>query len=205
MALPHGRKDTFTALAIILVFAGLSVSADARGRKPADVFAQSIVLSDSPFPARFSTDKALISYVNRMDQKEFWQEKNDGDWLIFYMAFFAEQLGRRAYVVQFFDITDADKPIYVTETQSWPSKSGVRITSGEYLLSAEIFKPDTKYLMLFSASAAEPALAEAIFVLREFDPNAANRRATRRKGTDNKPKSSDSKKKSKPTWTPPDW
>jgi hypothetical protein len=205
MALPHGRKDTFTALAIVLVFVGLSVSADARGREPHDVFAQSIVLSDSPFPARFSTDKALISYVNRMDQKEFWQEKHDGDWLIFYMAFFAEQLERRTYVVQFFDITDANKPLYVTETQSWPSKSGVRITSGEYLLSAEIFKPDTKYLMLFSRSTAEPALAEAIFVLRPFDPNAANRRATRRKAAGDKLKSSDPKKKSTPTWTPPDW
>ncbi len=196
---------TIAACVVGIAFAAVGSSVDAKGRKPADVFKTSIILAESPFPPRFASDAEMIKYVNRVDQKEFWAEKDGGDWVLFYMAFLEQPLERRGYVVQFFDVTDPDAPLYVTETTSWPARSGVRISAGEYSLSGTLFKPDKKYLMLFSRSTEEAALAEAVFVLRGFDPAAAGRREAKRREVKEKADSERKKKNSKATWTPPDW
>jgi hypothetical protein len=196
---------TIATLVASFALAALAAPADAKGRKPADVFKTSIKLSDFPFPPRFEDDKKMIKYVNRVDQKEFWAEKDGGDWVLFYMAFLEKPLESRGYVVQFFDVTDPDAPVYVTETTSWPGKSGVRITAGEYSLSGTLFKPDKKYLMLFSRSSEEAALAEAVFVLRGFDPAAAGRRNAKRREAKAAAEAERKKKNGKATWTPPDW
>lgn len=206
MALSHrGAARTILTTLVVALAMTIAGSASAKDRKPADVFKTTIITADTPFPARFSDDKAMIKYVKRIDQREFFAEKDGGDWLIFYMAFFEKPLERRGYVVQFFDVTDPDAPVYVTETTSWPGKAGVRISAGEYSLSARLFKPDKKYLMLFSRSSEEAALAETIFVLRGFDPNAAGRRKARRAEAKAAEESGRKKKSGKATWTPPDW
>lgn len=180
----------------------------AKGKKPEDVFKGQIILSDRPFPPRFKNDDHFIAHMKKVRQSEFWRQSEEGIWGIEYMAFFAKPLENRSYSVLFFDVTDKQKPTLLLEGSSFPERGGLRIMSGYFELKPPHFEANKRYLMLYSPSPADPALAEAELVLRPFDPKRAAEAQAKREeaakaavGADEK----DKPKKEQPKWEPPNW
>ena len=172
-ATPFGHACARIALWTALVCMALStLPSQAEARKPADTYKQKIALSHSPFPAKFKNDGEFVKYIKQIDTREFWPDTSDGGWRFHYMAFFAKPLNQSRYLVVFYDITD-DTPIIVAQSTSYPAQRGMRIMVGDYDLDPETFKPNRKYLMIYTASVNDPAIAECEFVLRSFDAGKA--------------------------------
>jgi hypothetical protein len=173
-------------------------------RKPADVFRQRIILSDSSFPPRFADDEAFVKYMKKVDQKEFWQVGEGGPWRVHYMAFFKEPLAQRNYLVQFFDTTDG-QPVLITQNATRATKDGMRIMAGDYDLESALFSPNRRILMLVIPAIGEAALAEVEFVLRPYDPAQVAEMERRRQESKREAAQPDKPKGDQPQWSPPDW
>ncbi len=173
------RADIFTTqalkvgLCVVFSIAVASVCASGWAKGPADAFKGRIALSTSSFPARFSSDDSFIKYIRKVDSRELFASKPDAGWDLHYMAFFAQPLMLSQYLVLFYDVTDPQAPILLTQTTSYPEQKGRRIMAGFFELTPDLFKPDRKYLILYAANADDAALAEAEFVLRAHDPARA--------------------------------
>lgn len=207
----HSARLAAVVVAMAVALSGLAAPKQADARNPADVYKAKITLSPIPYPARFKNDAEFVAHIKRSDTREFWQESADGGWSFFYMAFFAKPLTGSSYLVLFYDVTEKDAPILVTQTTSHPTGKGLRIMSGDFELSTTSFKPDRRYLMLYTESVDQPALAETEFVLRAFDPDRASKvKAQREAEAQRQREEAEAEKarareKSAPTWTPPDW
>jgi len=205
------RRGLLVAAVLVAASTLLSASAlVAKGKKPEDVYKGKIILADRPFPPRFRSDEAFISHMKKVNQNEFWRESEEGPWKIEYMAFFARPLENRTYSVLFFDVTDKSKPTLLLEGSSFPERGGLRIMSGYFELKPPHFEANKHYLMLYSASASEPALAETEFVLRPYDPDRAaaskaKREEAARAALEAEGKDKPKDEKETPKWEPPNW
>ncbi len=200
----------FTGVA--LVASSLVITSPlAKGKKPEDVYKGQIILSDRPFPTRFKSNDHFVQHMKSVRQGEFWPSTQDGPWQIEYMAFFAKPLPSHTYSVVYFDVTDKNKPIFVTEGTSTPQKDGLRIMAGFAELKPPHFQPDHRYLILYTPNVNQPALAEAEFVLRPFDPRRAAEARERRDALLREQHEAEQAEKEKqakdkaPAWEPPNW
>lgn len=211
MIMERNRGKIAAAIAVMGLMMATALLAHAR--HPADAFTGRIALSNTSFPDNFSNDDAFIKYIRKHDTREFFPEKEDGGWDFHYMAFFKKPISGSKYLVLFYDVTRPELPILVTQTTSYPGRPGLRIMAGQYELDPMLFKPDKRYLMLYTPSVDAPAIAEAEFVLRPYDAKRAEalreeqaREARRRREEAERAREKakeDAAKK--PQWTPPDW
>lgn len=203
------RSFSTPALAVALSVASLFWSSTAQAKDPADLFQEKIILSEYSFPPQFESNKKLVAHVKRVQSHEFWPVSKDGNWVIHYMAFLAKPMTQRRYLVQFFDITEKDAPILITENATFTSGDALRISYGDYDLSPEFFKPNRKILMLFTPGIDQPALAEVEFVLRPYDEARAKKlQEARAEKERQRKKALEDRKKNKNKnlkWAPPEW
>jgi hypothetical protein len=161
------RNRLFAIAVVALTLGGLLVASSAFADRVAKKFKGDIILSRTPFPAEFKSDKAMIRYLKKVKEDEFIANKK-GNWTVEYMAFFAKKLNAKQVVVIFFDISNETmEPVEVYSEGIRPGDPYTRIMAGYLTLSSEFFKPEHRYSMQIRKDRDGKPVATAEFVLRE--------------------------------------
>ncbi len=124
-----------------------------------------IIVSTQRFPSRFESDGAMIKHMKKVNTHEL---KADGekDWEFEYMMFLKKPVGTLQGSVTFYDISVPGSETMIDTFTFYPDNSKHSILAGHQRLSAERFRPDRKYLMVFARGYGQPALAKTQIVLR---------------------------------------
>ena len=152
----------FAALAFFLCL-GVMIPA-ATAKDPAEKFEGEIIISEKRFPSRFKSDAQMIAHMKKVNTHEI-TATGDDDWEFEYMAFLPGAVGTLQAAVTFYDITSGGQALVDTFT-FYPADKSERILNGHARLDTERFKPDRKYLMIFSRGYGQRALAQTQVVLR---------------------------------------
>jgi hypothetical protein len=117
------------------------------------------------FPSRFDSDAEMAKYMRRVNTHEVFAEGDD-DWKFEYMAFLPKPVATLQAAVTFYDITVPGTQKLVDTFTFYPADRKQDTLNGHARLSSAKFKPDRKYLMVFSRGYGQRALAKTKVVLR---------------------------------------
>lgn len=106
----------------------------------------------------------MYKFMRKTNTHELRAE-GDKDWEFEYMTFLKKPVATLQASVSFFDITSG-KQVFVDTYSFYTSDKTEKILSGHQRLSREKFKPNHKYLMVFSRGYGQKALARTKIVLR---------------------------------------
>lgn len=159
-----------------LAIAMLFFAADAQAKKPADVFKGKIVLSDKPFPARFSSDSRFISHMKKVDDHSYTYP-DEQDWLdIEFMAFFARAHGGTSFPATIYDVTQGRRQVESFPIYPMPGQKSTRILASNMRLRKDKFPDaDRKYELIVTSGGR--IVAKTSFTIKESAIARANRLA----------------------------
>ncbi len=106
----------------------------------------------------------MYKYMRKTNTHELTAD-GDKDWEFEYMAFLGKPLATLQASVTFYDITTGRQTM-VDTFSFYSSDKKEDILSGHQRLSRTKFKPNRKYLMVFSRGYGQKALARTKIVLR---------------------------------------
>ncbi len=106
----------------------------ALASKVADYFKGHIIVSEKPFPSRFTSDAAFIAHMKKADKTELTCTK-DGVWEFHYMAFFAKPLDDVQVSVNLYDLTDDGN--FIMGADQYTSARGERILASYFKLTRD--------------------------------------------------------------------
>lgn len=148
-------------------------AADAYAAKPANVFKGKIIMSTTPFPARFSSDRKFVSHMKKVDTKTFSFADEADSISIEFMAFFRRSYGGTEFPAVIYDITGARRQVMTFPIYPDPTQKSTRILASGAYLSKEKFPDETrKYEMVVTHGGK--IIAKTRFSIKE---SAAARKA----------------------------
>jgi hypothetical protein len=124
-----------------------------------------IINKKGRFPSRFESDAAMAKYMRRVNTHELTAEGDD-DWSFEYMAFLPKPVATLQAAVSFYDVTVPGSQKLIDTFTFYPGDRKQNILNGHARLSKDKFRPDRKYLMVFSRGYGQRALAKTKIVLR---------------------------------------
>lgn len=152
-------------------------AADASAAKPANVFKGKIIMSTTPFPARFGSDSKFISHMRKVDTKSFTYAEGEENLTIEFMAFFRQAYGGTEFPAMVYDTTEGNRrhvttfPIYPDPTQKT-----TRILASGAWLNKEQFPDETRTYEMVITSGGK-AIARTKFTIKESPSARAARLA----------------------------
>lgn len=155
---------SFLTLTVTLAFVLIGSPAVAGGgvsRLKGDI----IINRKGRFPSRFESDSAMAKYMRKVNTHEVSAEGDD-DWTFEYMAFLPKPVATLQAAVTFYDVTVPGTQKLVDTFTFYPADRKQDILNGHARLANGKFKPDRKYLMVFSRGYGQRALAQTKVVLR---------------------------------------
>ncbi len=149
-------------------------AADAYAKKPANVFKGKIIMSTTPFPARFSSDKRFISHMRKVDTKTFTYAEDAESINIEFMAFFRRPYGGTEFPAMVYDVTETRRQVATFPIYPDPTQKSTRILASYARLSKEQFPDETrKYEMVITSGGK--IIAKTKFTIRESAAARAER------------------------------
>jgi hypothetical protein len=135
-------------LAVLLATLGLVVAAKtAQAAKPEDVFGGHIQCSDKPFPLEAKSPAAYISAVKKQSKDRFMEDKEKGQWKIYYAAFFKKPLNDLEIKVTIYDVSDGSQR-FVDSWEEWLNDRNQRVITGNMKLKRQEGKLDANSKLL---------------------------------------------------------
>jgi hypothetical protein len=118
----------------------------AWGRKPEDVYAGHILLSDKPYPANARSAEAYIDAVKKQSKDRFDEDRSSKEWRIFMAAFFKAAPGDLEVTIKIFDVTKGQRLVdtfeqYLSSGKERAYLSDLRLRHGD---GATGYDPNSK-------------------------------------------------------------
>ena len=96
----------------------------AHAKKPEDVFAGRILISDKQFPSSSKSVGAYIGTLKKQSKDKLWENKEKSSWKVFYVAFFRKPLNDLEVTVKLFDVSQpSEQRSSGTGSSTWPATS----------------------------------------------------------------------------------
>ena len=150
-----------------LLLAMLVPSQGEAARKPEDVFAGQVVITNKRLPSRFSTGDAFIKALQQAKTDKVWPKEQAGNdvavWKLEYVAFFARPLNDFEVMVKFFDVTGGARKFIAGDAQMTRERD-TRVFASDIELSKPYFDANRKYMMVVESKGK--TVATASFWLR---------------------------------------
>ncbi len=99
----------------------LFLAASASARKPEDVFAGRILLSEKPYPTAARSPDAFIDAVKKQSRDRFQEDKDTKEWRVFFAAFFKQPMDDLEITIRIYDVTKGERLVETFE-QYLPSR-----------------------------------------------------------------------------------
>lgn len=136
-------------LALTVALATTLLTTAAFARKPEDVFAGRILLSDKAYPSQARSQSAYISALKKQSKDRFWEDKGKTGWKIHYAAFFQKPLNDLEVTVKFFDVTQGQHRLVEAYEQYLDSRGQRAIIGKVKLRKGEGgYEPNARILMV---------------------------------------------------------
>ncbi|MFH0899193.1 MAG: hypothetical protein V2A73_01050 [Pseudomonadota bacterium] len=147
-----------------LLLALCLVPCPASARKPEDVYGGKILLSDKPFPSSAKSAAAFLATLRKQAKQNFWEDKKEKRWRVYYAAFFKRPLRGLSVTVVFFDISDGTRRMVETYEQ-YLNSAGQRALVGNISMQRgkSGFSPNSRILMVMQSEGQ--IIAEATFMI----------------------------------------
>jgi len=154
-------------------------ASDAYAAKPANVFKGKVIMSTTPFPARFSSDNRFVSHMRKVDTKSFTYADEADSINIEFMAFFRRAYGGTEFPAMIYDITQGRRQVATFPIYPDPTQKTTRILASYARLSKDQFPDETrKYEMVVTSGGK--IIAKTRFTITESATARAARIAEER-------------------------
>lgn len=141
-------------------------------RKPARVFAGKVILSKTPFPGSFKSDKAFIRHMKRVNTRKVSYGKT-GPINLEFMAFFRRPQRATEFVAIVYDLTDRGRQ--AISFPIMPNQRKTQILASGFSMTRDNFPMEHQYRLVISLGGR--ILAESRFAIKETKAQRAERRA----------------------------
>ena len=141
------------ALASLTVLALVSAGFAAHAaKKPEDVFGGRVIVSDKSFPLESKSAQAYIASVKKQSKDRFMEDKEKGQWKIYYAAFFKKPLNDLEVKVTIYDVTDGSQR-FIDSWEEFLTERNQRVIIGNLKLKRQEGKvnPNSKILMVMES------------------------------------------------------
>jgi hypothetical protein len=155
-------------LASLTVLAAVALAAPAaHAKKPEDVFGGRVMVSEKSFPLESKSANAYISAVKKQSKDRFQEDKEKGQWKIYYAAFFKRPLNDLEIKVTIYDVTDGNQR-YIDSWEEFLAERGQRVIVGNVKLKRQEGKinPNSKILLVMESKGSIVASA-SFYILGE--------------------------------------
>jgi hypothetical protein len=155
-------------LASLTIFAAVALMAPAaHAKKPEDVFGGRIMCSEKTFPLESKSANEYISSVKKQSKDRFQEDKEKGQWKIYYAAFFKKPLNDLEIKVTIYDVTDGSQR-FIDSWEEFLTERGQRVIVGNVKLKKQEGKvnPNSKILMVMESKGSTVATA-SFYILGE--------------------------------------
>jgi hypothetical protein len=152
---------SFTVASVVLAALALSApSAQAAGRKPEDVFGGRVVVSDKSFPLESKSPQAYIASVKKQSKDRFMEDKEKGQWKIYYAAFFKKPLNDLEVKCTVYDVTDGSQR-FIDSWDEYLAERNQRVIIGNVKLKRQDGKvnPNSKIMIVMESHGSIVATA----------------------------------------------
>ncbi len=158
-------RHVLASLTLLATVTLLAPSAQAK--KPEDVFGGKVMCSDKSFPLESKSAAAYITSVKKQSKDRFQEDKEKGQWKIYYAAFFKRPLNDLEVKVTIYDVTDGSQR-FIDSWEEFLTERNQRVIIGNLKLKRQEGKvnPNSKILMVMESKGAIVASA-SFFILGE--------------------------------------
>ena len=136
------------------------VCSTASAKKPEDVFGGRIMVSDKPYPLEAKSPSAYISQVKKQSKDRFQEDKEKGQWKVYYAAFFKKPLNDLEIKVTIYDVSDGGQR-FIDSWEEFLTQRNQRVITGNLKLKRQEGKvnPNSKILMVMESKGSIVASA----------------------------------------------
>lgn len=122
----------------------------AQAKKPEDVFAGRILISDKQFPSSSKSVGAYIGALKKQAKDKLWENKEKSSWKVFYVAFFRKPLNDLEVTVKLFDVSQPSEQRLVESFEIFLESRGQRSFAGKLELKKadNTYHPNSRILMV---------------------------------------------------------
>jgi hypothetical protein len=152
------RRHVLASLTVLaLVSAGLVAHA---AKKPEDVFGGRVIVSDKSFPLESKSAQAYIASVKKQSKDRFMEDKEKGQWKVYYAAFFKKPLNDLEVKCTIYDVTDGSQR-FIDSWDEYLAERGQRVIIGNVKLKRQEGKvnPNSKILIVMESHGSIVATA----------------------------------------------
>jgi hypothetical protein len=149
------------ALASLTLVALVSVAFSAHAaKKPEDVFGGRVIVSDKSFPLESKSAQAYIASVKKQSKDRFMEDKEKGQWKVYYAAFFKKPLNDLEVKCTVYDVTDGSQR-FIDSWDEYLAERGQRVIIGNVKLKRQEGKvnPNSKILIVMESHGSIVATA----------------------------------------------
>lgn len=111
---------TGLVLALVLALTAGPAAADEPGR----VFNGRIMTSTKRFPQTAKSPGQFIANVRKLQQSNFYEDKTDHSWTIYFVAFLKSPLNDVEYMLKFYDVSNGQGQQLLTTSESFNDTRG---------------------------------------------------------------------------------
>ena len=158
-----------------LLLAGLlllAFSSSSHARKPARVFAGKVILSKTPFPGAFKSDRAFIRHMKKVNTRKVFYPTS-GPLNLEFMAFFGKAYRATEFVAIVYDLSDRGRQ--ATSFPIMPNQRATQILASGFSMTKDNFPVEHQYRLVISLGGR--ILAETRFAIKETKAERAARKA----------------------------
>jgi hypothetical protein len=121
-------------IAVCATAAALWLGAEnAHAAHPADVFKGQIITAKKRIPNKAQSQNAYVKEVRRLKASQFWEDKAEKKWKVFFVAFFAHPLNDLEVTVKLYDVTGGKRKM-LSSFEQYLDRSGERVVNSEVVL-----------------------------------------------------------------------
>ncbi len=143
-----------------LILIGFTTSAEAR--KPARVFGGKVILSKTPFPGAFKSDRAFIRHMKKVNVRKVSYPKS-GTLNLEFMAFFRKAKRATEFIAIVYDLSDRGRQ--AISFPIMPNQRTTQILASGFTMTKKDFPVEHKYRLVVSLGGR--ILAETKFAIKE--------------------------------------
>ena len=159
-------RHVLASLIALAAFTFVASTAQAA-KKPEDVFGGRVMCSDKSYPLESKSAAAYITQVKKQSKDRFQEDKEKGQWKIYYAAFFKKPLNDLEIKVTIYDVTDGSQR-FIDSWEEFLNERGQRVITGNLKLKKQDGKvnPNSKILMVMESKGSIVATA-SFYILGE--------------------------------------
>ena len=144
-------RHVLASLLTLAAFTFVASTAQAA-KKPEDVFGGRVMCSDKSYPLESKSAAAYITQVKKQSKDRFQEDKEKGQWKIYYAAFFKKPLNDLEVKVTIYDVTDGSQR-FIDSWEEFLTERNQRVIIGNLKLKRQEGKvnPNSKILMVMES------------------------------------------------------